>query len=75
MIIDIEHYLNNVDIITFNFSSNSYEINRKQIEKQYPNYDKIVSNEINKDNFNMYLENKMNDNNFVQNVFNKLFVN
>lgn len=73
--VSIFSLIDNVDIITFNFSGNSYEINRKQIEKIYPNYDKIVSNGINKDNFNRYLENKMNDNNFVQNVFNKLFAN
>ena len=52
----------NVEKLTFNFSGKSYKVNRKQIEELYPNYDDIVSNEINKNNFNKYLENKMNDN-------------
>ena len=52
----------NVEKLTFNFSGKSYKVNRKQIEELYPNYNDIVSNEINKNNFNKYLENKMNDN-------------
>ena len=41
----------NVEKLTFNFSGKSYKVNRKQIEELYPNYDDIVSNEINKNNF------------------------
>lgn len=67
--------IDNVDELTFNFSGRSYKVNRKQIEELYPNYGDIVSNEINKDNFNNYLENKMNDNSFVEMIFNKIFVN
>ncbi|MCI6713304.1 MAG: hypothetical protein MR439_05635 [Clostridium sp.] len=65
----------NVEKLTFNFSGKSYKVNRKQIEELYPNYNDIVSNEINKNNFNKYLENKMNDNDFVETIFNKIFVN
>ena len=65
----------NVEKLTFNFSGKSYKVNRKQIEELYPNYNDIVSNEINKNNFNKYLENKMNDNYYVKNIFNKIFVN
>ncbi len=67
--------IDNVQNITFNFSGNSYKVNRKQVEELYPNYHDIVSNEINKDNFNKYLENKMNDSEFVKTIFNKIFVN
>ena len=67
--------IDNVQEITFNFSSNSYTVNRNQIETLYPNYSDIVNDEINKDNFNRYLENKMNDNEFITSIFNKIFVN
>ncbi|MGN1379664.1 MAG: DUF4825 domain-containing protein [Bacilli bacterium] len=49
--------------------------NQKQIKGLYPNYNDIISNGINKDNFNNYLENKMNNNDFVENIFDKIFVN
>ena len=73
--VSIFSLIDNVDKITFNFSGKSYQIYRKQIEKLYPNYSDIVSNEINKNNFNKYLENKMNNNDFVEDMFYKLFVN
>lgn len=72
--VSIFSLIDNVDKLTFNFSGKSYKVNRKQIEELYPNYDKIVSNEINKNNFNKYLENQMNDNDFVENIFNKIFI-
>ncbi len=67
--------IDNVQDITFNFSGNSYKVNRNQVQNLYPNYKDIINNEINKDNFNKYLENKMNDNEFVKNNFNNIFVN
>ena len=73
--VSIFSLIDNVEKLTFNFSGKSYKVNRKQIEELYPNYDDIVSNEINKNNFNKYLENKMNDNDFVETIFNKIFVN
>ena len=73
--VSIFSLIDNVEELTFNFSGKSYKVNRKQIEELYPNYDDIVSNEINKNNFNKYLENKMNDNDFVETIFNKIFVN
>ena len=73
--VSIFSLIDNVQDITFNFSGNSYKVNRKQIENLYPNYNDIKSNEINEDNFNKYLENKMNDNEFVKTIFNKIFVN
>ena len=72
--VSIFSLIDNVQDITFNFSGNSYKVNRKQIENLYPNYNEIKSNEINEDNFNKYLENKMNDNEFVKTIFNKIFV-
>lgn len=73
--VSIFSLIDNVEELTFNFSGKSYKVNRKQIEELYPNYNDIVSNEINKNNFNKYLENKMNDNDFVETIFNKIFVN
>ncbi|MDY4996346.1 MAG: DUF4825 domain-containing protein, partial [Bacilli bacterium] len=58
--VSIFSLIDNVEELTFNFSGKSYKVNRKQIEELYPNYNDIVSNEINKNNFNKYLENKMN---------------
>ncbi len=71
--VSIFSLIDNVDKLTFNFSGKSYKVNRKQIEELYPNYYDIISNEIDKENFNKYLENKMNDNVFVETIFNKIF--
>lgn len=66
--------IDNVKQITFNFSGNTYTVNRKQMEDLYPNFEVIVEKGIDQKNYNKYLENKMNDNNFVENTFNKVFV-
>ncbi len=71
--VSIFSLIDNVQSITFNFSGNSYKVNRKQVESLYPNYNDIISNELNKNNFNQYLENKMNDNEFIKTTFNKIF--
>ena len=73
--VSIFSLIDNVQDITFNFSSNSYKVNRKQVENLYPNYNDIISNEIDKDNFNKYLEEKINDNEFIEDTFSKIFVN
>ncbi len=67
--------IDNVENITFNFSGNKYIVSRKQIKELYPNFEDIVNNGINQNNFNKYLESKMNDNNFVEDTFKKIFVN
>lgn len=66
--ISIFYLIDNVEIIKFNFSGKTYEINRSDVEKYYPNY-----NKINKDTFNLYLESKINDIEFVNLYFDKLF--
>ncbi len=71
--ISIFSLIENVQNITFNFSGNSYKVSRKQVQDLYPNYQDIISNGINKDNFNKYLENKMNDSEFIKTIFNKIF--
>ena len=73
--VSIFSLIDNVDKLTFTFSGKSYKVNRKQIEELYPNYSDIVSNGVDKDNFNKYLENKMNDNDFVETIFGKIFIN
>ena len=73
--VSIFSLIDNVQDITFNFSGNSYKVNRKQVQDLYPNYNDIISNEIDKDNFNKYLEEKINDNEFIEDTFSKIFVN
>ncbi len=63
----------NVETITFNFSSKTYTLSRKEISELYPNYKEIVNNGINQTNFNKYVETKMNDDNFVEDTFKKIF--
>ncbi len=67
--------IDNVEQITFNFSGNTYVVTRNKIKELYPNFEDIVNNGVNQNNFNKYLENKMNDNDFVDNIFKKIFVN
>lgn len=71
--VSIFSLIDNVQDITFNFSGKTYKVNRKQIEELYPNYNDIVDNGINKDNFNKYLESKMNDYEFINSVSGKIF--
>lgn len=65
--------IDNVDYLTFNFSGNSYRVLRHKIEEAYPDYDKFIGKEIDKDKFNQYVESKMNDNEFVHEVFTTIF--
>lgn len=65
--------VDNVQWITYNFSGNSYTVDRMTIENKYPNYFKVIkNNEIDQINFNKYIENRMNDNNFVHEMYEKL---
>jgi len=66
--------IDNVNEIYFNFSGKTYSISRKQIEL-FPNYQQLISQEVNKDNFNKYVENKMNDDSFVDDTFHAVFQN
>ena len=67
--------IDNVKYINCNFSGKSYKITREIVENNYPNYERIVDDEINMDNFNKYLESKINDDIFIDTVFDKLFNN
>ena len=64
--------IDNVQNLKFNFSGKTYEVVRTDIEKNYPNYNEIIKNGINKDNFNKYLENKLNDIEFIDSFFNSI---
>ena len=66
--------IDNLQYVTYNFTGNSYTIKREKVQEIYPNYSKINENDINKDNFNIYLENKMTDDEFIKDIFNKSFV-
>lgn len=65
--------IENVEYIEYNFTGNSYKITRKMLEENYPNYFKIMNNNIDKENFNRYLENEMNNTEFVQKIYDKIF--
>lgn len=67
--------IDNVNDITFNFSGESYRIEKTTIEENYPNYPEVLlDGEIDKDRFNEYVEDKMNDDSFVEKIFNKCSV-
>lgn len=67
--------IDNVNDITFNFSGESYRIEKTTVEEKYPNYSEVLlDGEIDKDRFNEYVEDKMNDDSFVEKIFNKCSV-
>ncbi len=72
--ISIFMLIDNSNYITFNFSGRTYKVEKSVIQKNYPNYFDVLSdNKIDKDKFNEYVENKMNDNTFIERVFGKCF--
>lgn len=74
--VSIFSLIDNVDYIQYNFTGNSYTINRNSIENKYPNYNDIIKDNIyNNDNFNKYVESKINDDEFVENTFKTCFKN
>ena len=73
--VSIFSLIDNVQVIHYNFTGKSYQVDREMVEEIYPNYSKINDSGINKDNFNKYLEQKINDDEFVKEMFEKLFVN
>ncbi len=67
--------IDNVEYINFNFSGVTYNIERNQIEKIFPNYSYITKDGINKDNFNQYLENFITTNeDSLLHIFKNLFL-
>ena len=66
--VSIFFLIDNIEYITFNFSGNSYKITRNNIEKYYPDYEKIKY-----DTFSKYVENIINDDEIIENIFDKLF--
>ena len=58
------------EYINFNFSGSSYSVRREMMEQNYPDYQKIFSEDfIDTKKFNQYVEQKMNDNVFIADVF------
>lgn len=71
--VSIFSLIENVEYIKYNFSGTSYEVTRKKVEENYPNYSKIVENKkINKEEFKSYVEQKMNDDDFVEEMYKKI---
>ena len=66
--------INNVQYINFNFSGITYKTTRVQLEEQYPHYEEIMKESLNKENFNKYVEDKMNDEIFVSSIFNTILM-
>ncbi len=67
--------IDNINKITFTFSGNTYTVTKTQVQELYPNFNDIISDNINKNNFNKYLENKINNNSFIEYIFKKIFIN
>ena len=63
--------IDNVNYIKYNFSGRTYEINREIVENNFPHYQDIVKDGVNKENFNKYLEKKISDIDFIDMCFNK----
>ena len=63
--------IDNVNYIKYNFSGRTYEINRESVENNFPHYQDIVKDDVNKENFNKYLEKKISDIDFIDMCFNK----
>ena len=63
--------IDNVNYIKYNFSGRTYEINREIVENNFPHYQDIVKDDVNKENFNKYLEKKISDIDFIDMCFNK----
>lgn len=62
--------IENLEYINFNFSGSSYSVRREMMEQNYPDYQKIFSEDsIDTKKFNQYVEQKMNDNVFIVDVF------
>lgn len=72
--VSIFSLIDNVEYIQYNFTGKTYRIDKSKVLENYPNYNKINDNGINKDNFNNYLESKINDDTFIKDIFNKLFI-
>ena len=68
--VSIFSLIDNVEYIKYNFSGKTYEVKRENVENNFPNYEKIVKDGINKDAFNKYLEQKVSDINFIDLCFN-----
>ena len=69
--VSIFSLIDNVEYIKYNFSGKTYEVKRENVENNFPNYEKIVKDGINKEAFNKYLEQKVSDINFIDLCFNK----
>ena len=68
--VSLFYLIDNLEYIKYNFSGNSYEIKRSDIESIYPNYKNIKDKKL----FNKYVEDKMNNIDFIDKLFNKLFL-
>ena len=69
--VSIFSLIDNVEYIKYNFSGKTYEVKRENVENNFPNYEKIVKDGINKEAFNKYLEQKVSDIDFIDLCFNK----
>lgn len=66
--------IENLNSITFNFTSNSYTITRKTMEDNFESYFEIVKDgNIQKDKFNELVEARMNDKEWLETVEQSLF--
>ena len=69
--VSIFSLIDNVKYIKYNFSGKTYEVKRENVENNFPNYQDIVKDGINKEAFNKYLEQKISDVEFIDLCFNQ----
>jgi len=62
--------IDNLSYIDFNFSGNSFHVEKDKLKEVYPKYNLVFNSE---DDFYNYLEVKINDNEFVSNIFKNIF--
>ena len=69
--VSIFSLINNVKYIEYHFSGKTYKVNRETVENNFPHYQDIIKEGVNKKAFNKYLEQKISDNDFIDLCFNK----
>ena len=69
--VSIFSLIDNIKYIKYNFSGKTYEVKRENVEDNFPNYNDIVKDGVNKDAFNKYLEQKISDIEFIELCFNR----
>lgn len=71
--VSIFSLIGNVEKIQYNFTVNSYEVTRNEIEENYPHYMKIYDGNLHEEGFDQYLEKRLLQDDFVEKTFDAVF--